>query len=400
MPFTWALHLRSFGKRIRDRATSLGYMRWSKDVQIINYRDIKLQIPVFKRFVLQQLHNAQWSLEALFIPGADESRAEIVPRIALHSIRDDPRNVTPGWSFLQDQRNADTLPPGDTWLLQRVIGSDRLRDRSCALDGGRKILWDLKQFQLYRTQVDRFLEMLLLLVHLITGQPAQGAEITGLHHANTTFHRNVFVEDGLIAIVASYHKGNTCTGTTKIINRYLPREISELVVYYLWLILPFVQKMTLLVAEQEDPEVSASDIRRFNPLMGGQFRPVAKKTALSFLLWPTGKGVLSSYRLTKVLKRETSKICQNPLTLATYRHVAIAISCRHLTQGGFKRDYDVEESVLDGKTAHTSWTAGRLYTHGGQNTRVEFAHREAQDFVHSMAPVTFSHVKRSLHSPL
>jgi hypothetical protein len=176
-PFTWALHLRSFGKRIRDCTTSLGYMRWSEDGQTIKYRDIELQIPVFKRFVLQQVQSAQQSLEALFIIGTDESRAEIVPRITLHQIRDDPTNVTPGWSFLKDRRNADTIPLGDTWLLQRVIGSERLRDRFCTLDGARNIIWDLKEFQLYRAQVDQFLEALLLLVHLTAGQPAWGTEI-------------------------------------------------------------------------------------------------------------------------------------------------------------------------------------------------------------------------------
>jgi hypothetical protein len=47
------------------------------------------------------------------------------------------------------------------------------------------------------------------------------------------------------------------------------------------------------------------------------------------------------------MKRETSKICRKPLTLSTYRHIAIAISRRYLTQGGFKRDYDVEEQASD-----------------------------------------------------
>lgn len=363
-PFTWALHLRSFGKRIRDCTTSLGYMRWSEDGQTVKYRDIELQIPVFKRFVLQQVQSAQQSLETLFMLGADESRAEIVPRIALHQIRDDPTNVAPGWSFLKDRRNADTIPPGDMWLLQRVVGSEKLRDRFCTLDGARHIIWDLKEFQLYRAQVDQFLETLLLLVHLTAGQPARGTEITGLQYANTMFHRNVFVEDGLVAIVTSYHKGYTCTGTTKIIHRYLPREISELVVYYLWLILPFVQKMTLLIAEQQDPEIPSSNMRKFDTLTEGHSTPTTKKSAMSFLLWPAGKGAWSSSRLTKILKRETSKICQSPLTLATYRHVAIAISRRHLAQGGFKRDYDIEESAADGQTAHTSWTAGRLYARG------------------------------------
>lgn len=254
-PFTWALHLRSFGKRIRDCITSLGYMRWSEDGQTVKYRDIELQIPVFKRFVLQQVQSAQQSLETLFMLGVDESRAEIVPRIALHQIRDDPTNAAPGWSFLKDRRNGDTIPPGDVWLLQRVVGSEKLRDRFCTLDGARHIIWDLKEFQLYHAQVDQFIETLLLLVHLTAGQPARGTEITGLQDANTMLYRNVFVEDGLVAIVTSYHKGYTCTGTTKIVHRYLPREISELVVYYLWLILPFLQKLTLLIAEQHDPEI-------------------------------------------------------------------------------------------------------------------------------------------------
>jgi hypothetical protein len=64
------------------------------------------------------------------------------------------------------------------------------------------------------------------------------------------------------------------------------------------------------------------------------------------------------------MKRETSKICRKPLTLSTYRHVAIAISRRHLIQGGFKRDYDVEEQASDVQTTHTSWMAGRLYARG------------------------------------
>ena len=47
-----------------------------------------------------------------------------------------------------------------------MIGTDGLRDRFCAIDSGRNITWDLKEFQLYLAQVNRFLESLLLLVHL------------------------------------------------------------------------------------------------------------------------------------------------------------------------------------------------------------------------------------------
>lgn len=38
-------------------------------------------------------------------------------------------------------------------------------------------------------------------------QHARGSEITTLQHTNATFHENVFVENGLTALVTSYHKG-------------------------------------------------------------------------------------------------------------------------------------------------------------------------------------------------
>jgi hypothetical protein len=50
---------------------------------------------------------------------------------------------------------------------------------------------------------------------------------------------NIFIKEGLIAFVAMYYKGYRSSGNIKIIHRYLPREVGELLVYYLWLVLPF-----------------------------------------------------------------------------------------------------------------------------------------------------------------
>jgi len=37
----------------------------------------------------------------------------------------------------------------------------------------------------------------------------------------------------------AYYKSYSIVGNTKIIYRYLLKEVSELVIYHLWLILPF-----------------------------------------------------------------------------------------------------------------------------------------------------------------
>jgi len=85
----------------------------------------------------------------------------------------------------------------------------------------------------------------LILIHLCTGQPSRAPEILGLRWKNTDNGgvQNIFIEDGLVRVVAQYHKGYRSSGNIKIIHRYLPKEVGELLVYYLWLVLPFWEKL-------------------------------------------------------------------------------------------------------------------------------------------------------------
>ncbi|KAK6442801.1 hypothetical protein LTR95_000960 [Oleoguttula sp. CCFEE 5521] len=287
-PFTWALQLRAFGKQIRDSSTSMGYVR---------------------------------------------------------CFCDNPASTTRGWNLLQDPRNQKIFKGGNTLLLQRVLEQTALREEFGTLEVDGAFAWSRARFQKYKTSATEFLEILLLLVHITGGQSARGPEILGLVHVNTACHRNIFLEEGLIAIVTSYHKGYTCTGTTKIIHRYLPSEVSELLVIYLWLILPFIQKVGLLLRGKK---CSPDALERHGPFLW---------PARDDAQWP-------STRLSVFTKRETGDTFSTPITVAMYRHIAIALSRRHLEEDGFRRDYGTEENASDRHTAHTIWTAGRLYARG------------------------------------
>jgi hypothetical protein len=96
-------------------------------------------------------------------------------------------------------------------------------------------VWSQKSCQDYLLKVDAYLERLLLLIHLTAGQPARGSEILSLRSVNTVngHHRNIFVEGGMVSTVTTYHKGYSTTGNTKIIYRYLLKEVGEQLVYYL-----------------------------------------------------------------------------------------------------------------------------------------------------------------------
>jgi hypothetical protein len=87
----------------------------------------------------------------------------------------------------------------------------------------------------YKARVQDFLESLLLLIHLTGGQPGRGTELTSLRHMNTIsgYHRNIFADNGVVNTVTTYHKGYSITNSMKIIHRFLPKEVGELLVYYL-----------------------------------------------------------------------------------------------------------------------------------------------------------------------
>jgi hypothetical protein len=221
-----------------------------------------------------------------------------------------------------------------------VLEHDWLRDDLVTVSVSGSLSWKRPAVAKYFGQVDRFLERLLLIVHLTSGQPARATELLSLQHVNTPqgHHRSIFIDRGTVSTVTSYHKGYTVTGSTKIIHRFLPKEVAELVVYYLWLVLPFWQKLDVLVYRRKEPP--------------------------STFLWPKGTGSWSPGRLGQALQREADEHLQTKLNTMIYRHLAIAISRQHLKCGGFKRDYGVDKHLADEQASHGSWIAGTIYARG------------------------------------
>ena len=74
-----------------------------------------------------------------------------------------------------------------------------------------------------------------MLIQISAGQPARAPELLSIRYQNTRTGgcRNIFIEDGKVVLVAAYHKGYNLGGNTKIIHRYLPQEVGDMVVRYL-----------------------------------------------------------------------------------------------------------------------------------------------------------------------
>jgi hypothetical protein len=94
---------------------------------------------------------------------------------------------------------------------------------------------DRQAVERYMDRVVEFREKLAVLMHISGGQPARGPEILSVQHSNTMQggHRNIFIKDRMVVFVTRYYKGYNVSGDVKIIYCYLPREVGELVVWYM-----------------------------------------------------------------------------------------------------------------------------------------------------------------------
>ena len=96
------------------------------------------------------------------------------------------------------------------------------------------------QVRKYLRRVDQFRELLLFCVYITGGQPARGTEITSLRFRNGFMQdRNVFVIYGHMVVVTRYHKSQSQFDKPKVIPRFLPWRVGQLLAVYLSYVQPF-----------------------------------------------------------------------------------------------------------------------------------------------------------------
>src|SRR5437762_8344097 len=105
-------------------------------------------------------------------------------------------------------------------MMERIMESPKLLHRF--FQDRDDMCWRVQAIVMYLDRIMRFLEQILLLVHITGGQPARVSEILRVRHHNTMQgeYRNIFIEDGLVSIVMTYHKGYSMDGMIKIIHRF------------------------------------------------------------------------------------------------------------------------------------------------------------------------------------
>jgi superfamily II DNA helicase RecQ len=357
-PIQWLIDLRTYGRTVFTNTPVEGQIEWKSGDELL-YKQIHFTMGDFRGFVHGLVGKTRRILveQLMFCPPAT---APVIPWDHLY---DDASQGASGWNFIQDTRTQWPVD-GPEWLIERVCRERPLRRQFITSEGRGFHMGGIDQ---YFRVVRQFRELLSVAIHVCAGQPSRAPELLSIRHRNSERERrNVFIDDGMVMFVSRYHKGFHINNDTKVICRYLPRELGELVVWYLWLVLPFVEAMQ-------------SYQRGFR----GQPASTERRGDYIWSPDPENQKEWSSPRFREILKEQTrTGLHGTSINIQAYRDIAIAISRRYLRSSSQFRansegdeeagipDIDDEDEldedgirarVADLQAGHLPSTAGMMY---------------------------------------
>ena len=308
-PMSEALSLLAYGKHVALAAGNSGNAYWSKDKKIFYLHGRRIYISRFCKMAQDMVSEAEQMLweELFWVTRAEERFA-----VKLDELVDDVTFERRGVSFVQHRDNG--LKDKLEWMQTQAGQTEQ--GRRLQLSDGQ---WNVKQVKRYLRCIDRFLTLLMVCVHMTSGQPGRGSEITTMRHRNGLLQdRNIFVMDGQVMTVVRYHKSQSQWDKPKVVPRFLPPRLGQVMVLYLAYLQPFREYLAVQV-------------------LGGSF---------SDYVWADEQGPWGTDRLTRALKRETGKRLGVPLHTLDYRHTAVGIG-RVAVGERFSKGYQDEIGEVD-----------------------------------------------------
>lgn len=248
-PIDWIFNTRSYGLKIAFTTALAGHLSWQGNTII--YREIRVTMDGLVNMMHLIVTQLQSILKELTLISYDNAT---IPSIDWNGIYDDVSLDKLGYCFLEDPQNQWVGGYKD-WIIQRILRNEVLKNQWLLLSNSQND-WQLRTARVdsYLRLVDRFRGLLFVAIHLLSGQPSRTTELLTVRYYNTEYgkHRNIFIQNKMVMVVSSYHKGYRIGGQLKVIQRYLPRELGQQLVLYLWLVLPFCQVLQAIVNNQSD----------------------------------------------------------------------------------------------------------------------------------------------------
>lgn len=235
---SWVISTTRYVSAFRYGDEIASFVQWSGGT--VTVRGVRTSFPAFQDMVWNLVTEAESLLCAL----AGCEHTSDLPTIPWDEIVSDPTNRDEAYALFGPDNGP--LQGGRGWIaeasLRRVEQQEEEPPGSVLCPD----LEDHARIQAYGETMERFLEVLFMLLHCTVGGPARLTELLSLMCENSAVAGigNLFLFGGLVALVPRYHKGYNVDKTPRIAYRYLPRRVGSLLVWYLWLVRPYGKLIT------------------------------------------------------------------------------------------------------------------------------------------------------------
>ena len=442
-PMQYILRLRSYGIATKSNTAAPGYISW--DGLDLLYKGIRLPLPNLAQLLQSSLTAARQVLFRDLLFQQDYSSLDAqpatIPAIPWDKLQDNASDDILGYSV------ADSLykvagEESKTWVISRIWRTPELRVKWYLNSTTASSPPSITVLSGYLELVDQLLEHMLFLIHISAGLPARSTEILTIRHRNTATGgiRNILIDRGLVMIIVGIHKNLSQSQRLKVIHRFLPKEVGTLLIYYLWLIVPFCEgvlsnlhcnsdqertlspflwKTTGLAENKNDFKVQQAKVtdQMLDTLRSGLGFPVQseyqpqrhnrnrQKDITDIILHSHDKYISPSIksftpaRMTRIIKRWGVIIGIDSLGISAWRHISVAIGRRFIrdaaitSQGHFaevadgdsdsevsdQEDIGEQDTILNKQTGHSAQTSAMVYGRGIQEAHFE-THQRRESF--------------------
>ena len=211
-----------------------------------------------------------------------------------------------GYSFIDSPDNGFVKfknKPLETLLNDPLIGPffvKRVR--------AEKVEWNKDGCEKWLKRTKAFLEILMTVIHIVYGQPARAEELgTVMIRNQLNGMRGIFWSRERVMLTVGYTKTRSTTGKDKLIARYLPKGVGDLLVKYLSIVRP----MEAFIAEQIESEA---------------FDKYEK------MLYTDHERAWSGRQLSEIFMRQMNEWGPVAMGFQEYRQVAISFMRKHLKE--------------------------------------------------------------------
>ena len=181
----------------------------NNDCTQISHRAITLGIEAWREGLRAMLVSASELLKNTLLLGLDEA-----PHYPVSMLVDNPSDLRPGKSFLDDPRNE--LHAVQDWLFRQLQADSQVRGRFFkAIPAARHQAQESTEqsFRIRQSKANaylladqRFLRLLSVLMYWTSGLPPRRKELMGIAWCNQETARNVHIFNGMVVFITGYHK--------------------------------------------------------------------------------------------------------------------------------------------------------------------------------------------------